>query len=74
MAIAFTLAHPAVTSTIIGPRTREQLDNLLAGADVRLDAETLDAIDELASPSTIVDEEDRGFDPWWFDAATRRAR
>jgi aryl-alcohol dehydrogenase-like predicted oxidoreductase len=33
MAIAFTLAHPAVTSTIIGPRTREQLDDLLGAAD-----------------------------------------
>ena len=64
MAIAFTLAHPAVTSTIIGPRTREQLDDLLGAADVRLDAETLDAIDELVPPGTIVDEEDRGFDPW----------
>ena len=68
MAIAFTIAHPAVTSTIIGPRTREQLDDLLGAADVRLDAETLDAIDELVPPGTIVDEEDRGFDPWWFEA------
>ena len=72
MAIAFTLAHPAVTSTIIGPRTRAQLDDLLSAADVRLDAETLDAIDELVPPGTIVDEEDRGFDPWWFEAEARR--
>ena len=72
MAIAFTLAHPAVTSTIIGPRTREQLDDLLGAADVRLDAATLDAIDELVPPGTIVDEEDRGFDPWWFEPEARR--
>ena len=72
MAIAFTIAHPAVTSTIIGPRTREQLDDLLGAADVRLDAETLDAIDELVPPGTIVDEEDRGFDPWWFEPKARR--
>ena len=72
MAIAFTIAHPAVTSTIIGPRTREQLDDLLGAADVRLDAETLDAIDELVPPGTIVDEEDRGFDPWWFEPDQRR--
>ena len=45
LAIAFTLAHPAVTSAIIGPRTMEQLEDLLAGADVRLDGATLDAID-----------------------------
>ena len=36
LATAFVLAHPAVTSAIIGPRTPEQLDDLLAGADVRL--------------------------------------
>ena len=72
MAIAFTIAHPAVTSTIIGPRTRAQLDDLLGAADVRLDAETLDAIDDLVPPGTIVDEEDRGFDPWWFEAESRR--
>ena len=72
MAIAFTLAHRAVTSTIIGPRTREQLDDLLGAADVRLDAATLDAIDELVAPGTIVDEEDRGFDPWWFEPDERR--
>jgi aryl-alcohol dehydrogenase-like predicted oxidoreductase len=72
MAIAFTLAHPAVTSTIIGPRTREQLDDLLGAADVRLGAETLDAIDALVPPGTLVDEEDRGFDPWWFEPEARR--
>ena len=72
MAIAFTLAHPGVTSTIIGPRTREQLDDLLGAADVRLDTATLDAIDELVPPGTIVDEEDRGFDPWWFEPESRR--
>jgi aryl-alcohol dehydrogenase-like predicted oxidoreductase len=72
MAIAFTLAHPAVTSTIIGPRTREQLDDLLAAADVRLDTATLDAIDELVPPGTLVDEEDRGFEPWWLEPAARR--
>jgi aryl-alcohol dehydrogenase-like predicted oxidoreductase len=72
MAIAFTLAHPAVTSTIIGPRTREQLDDLVAAADVRLDTATLDAIDDLVPPGTLVDEDDRGFDPWWFEAKARR--
>ncbi len=72
MAIAFTLAHPAVTSAIIGPRTPEQLDDLLAGADVRLDDDTLDAIDAVVPPGTLVDENDRGFTPWWFDPAARR--
>ncbi len=30
LALAFVLAHPGVTSAILGPRTREQLDDLLA--------------------------------------------
>jgi aryl-alcohol dehydrogenase-like predicted oxidoreductase len=72
LAIAFTLAHPAVTSAIIGPRTMEQLDDLISGADVRLDETTLDAIDGIVPPGTLVDENDRGFDPWWLEPAARR--
>jgi aryl-alcohol dehydrogenase (NADP+) len=54
MAIAFTIEHPGVTSAIIGPRTREQLDDLLAGADVRLDKQVMDRIDKLVPPGTNV--------------------
>jgi len=72
MAIAFALAHPGVTSAIIGPRTPEQLADLLSGADVRLEPSILDAIDELVAPGTLVDENDRGFDPWWLEADARR--
>jgi aryl-alcohol dehydrogenase-like predicted oxidoreductase len=72
LAIAFTLAHPAVTSAIIGPRTAEQLRDLLAGSDVRLDATTLDAIDRLVAPGTVVDEQDRGFSSWWMEPRARR--
>jgi aryl-alcohol dehydrogenase-like predicted oxidoreductase len=72
MAIAFTLAHPGVTSAIIGPRTMEQLQDMLAGADVRLDEQTLNAIDELVPPGTVVDDNDRGFTPWWFQPSARR--
>lgn len=32
LAMAFAIAHPGVTSAIIGPRTMEHLDDLLAGA------------------------------------------
>ncbi|MDH6120248.1 aryl-alcohol dehydrogenase-like predicted oxidoreductase [Kitasatospora sp. GAS204A] len=52
LAMAFAIAHPGVTSAIIGPRTMEQLDDLLAGADVTLDDEVLDRIDEIAPPGT----------------------
>jgi aryl-alcohol dehydrogenase-like predicted oxidoreductase len=72
MALAFTLAHPAVTSAIIGPRTMEQLEDLLAGADVRLDDDTLDAIDALCPPGTVVEESDRGWDPPWMAREARR--
>ena len=34
LALAFVIRHPAVTSAIIGPRTMEQLESQLAGADV----------------------------------------
>ena len=72
LAIAFVLAHPAVTSAIVGPRTMEQLEDLVAAADLRLDDATLDAIDDLVPPGTLVDEHDRGFDPWWFEPQARR--
>jgi len=72
LAIAFVLAHPSVTSAILGPRTSEQLGDLLAGADLRLDADTLDALDELVPPGTLVDEQDRGFDAWWLEPQARR--
>jgi aryl-alcohol dehydrogenase-like predicted oxidoreductase len=72
LAIAFVLAHPAITSAIVGPRTMDQLEDLVASADLRLDDATLDAIDELVPPGTLVDENDRGFDPWWFAPETRR--
>jgi aryl-alcohol dehydrogenase-like predicted oxidoreductase len=52
LAMAFAIAHPGVTSAIIGPRTMEQLDDLLAGADVTLDDDILDRIDEIAPPGT----------------------
>src|ERR1700761_1912058 len=35
MAMAFVMAHPGVTSAILGPRTMAQLDDLLAGAEIR---------------------------------------
>jgi aryl-alcohol dehydrogenase-like predicted oxidoreductase len=54
LAMAFTIAHPGVTSAILGPRTMEHLDNLLAGLDVRLTDEILDRIDEIVPPGTDV--------------------
>ncbi|MEW2355305.1 aldo/keto reductase [Spirillospora sp. NPDC029432] len=52
LALGFVDAHPAITSTIIGPKTMEQLDGLLAAADVTLGTAALDAIDEVVPPGT----------------------
>ena len=54
MALAFVMAHPGVTSAIIGPRTMEHLDDLLAGAEVIADDELLDRIDEIVPPGVDV--------------------
>jgi aryl-alcohol dehydrogenase-like predicted oxidoreductase len=70
LALAFVLEHPAVTSAIIGPRTMEQLDDLLAGVDVRLDADVLDRIDEIVPPGTSIS----GADPWQPRALSPRSR
>lgn len=61
LAIAFVRAHPAVTSVIIGPRTPEQLDDLLAGADVVLSDDVLDRIDEIVPPGTDLNPADVRF-------------
>jgi aryl-alcohol dehydrogenase-like predicted oxidoreductase len=52
LALAFVMAHPGVTSAIIGPRTMEHLDDLLAGAEVTLDDQILDRIDTIVAPGT----------------------
>src|SRR5437660_1097483 len=49
-----TRAGSAVTSALIGPRTMEQLDDLLAGIDVTLTDDILDRIDEIVPPGTDV--------------------
>jgi aryl-alcohol dehydrogenase-like predicted oxidoreductase len=74
LAHAFVLAHPAVTSAIVGPRTMQQLEDALSGADVRLDEATLDAIDELVPPGTVLDDVDRGWSPPWLEPSARRIR
>ena len=53
-AMAFAISHPGVTSAIIGPRTMEQLEDLLAGVDVTLTDEILDRIDDIVPPGTDV--------------------
>ena len=53
-AIAWTLTNPVVTAPIIGPRTMEQLEDLLGALDVRIPQEHLERIDQLVPPGTDV--------------------
>jgi aryl-alcohol dehydrogenase-like predicted oxidoreductase len=48
VANAWVLAQPGVTSSIIGPRTVEQLEDNLAATTVALDAETLKDLDRVS--------------------------
>ncbi len=72
LAIAFVVRHPAVTAAIIGPRTMEQLESQLGGADVELPDELLDAIDELVPPGTNLNPADAGYTPPSLEPAARR--
>jgi aryl-alcohol dehydrogenase-like predicted oxidoreductase len=63
LAMAFAIAHPGVTSAIIGPRTMEHLEDLLAGLDVTLTDEILDQIDEIVPPGTDVGTLDMAYRP-----------
>lgn len=61
LALAFVIAHPGVTAALIGPRTMDQLDDLLAAADVQLTDEILDRIDAIVPPGTGVGRMDQEY-------------
>jgi aryl-alcohol dehydrogenase-like predicted oxidoreductase len=63
LAVAFVLAHPAITSVLIGPRRPEHLADLLAGAEVELSEDVLDRIDEIVPPGVDVNPGDLYIDP-----------
>jgi aryl-alcohol dehydrogenase (NADP+) len=73
LALGFCLAHPAVSAVLLGPRTPDQLVDLLALADVRLDDQTLAAIDALVSPGTDINPADAGYDPPSLDPHNLRS-
>jgi aryl-alcohol dehydrogenase-like predicted oxidoreductase len=74
LAMAFVIAHPGVTSAIIGPRTMEQLDDLLAGLDVSLSDEILDHVDEIVPPGTDIGALDMAYNPPAIGRASLRRR
>jgi aryl-alcohol dehydrogenase-like predicted oxidoreductase len=63
MSMAFVMAHRGVTSAILGPRTMQQLDDLLAGAEVRLGDDVLDRIDQIAPPGADVGLNEAAYNP-----------
>jgi aryl-alcohol dehydrogenase-like predicted oxidoreductase len=72
LAMAWVLQHPAVTSAIIGPRTMDQMTDLLGGADATLDSDILDRIDELVPPGTTINPADTGWTPPGYSKRARR--
>jgi aryl-alcohol dehydrogenase-like predicted oxidoreductase len=50
IALAWVQLRPGVTSTIIGARTVQQLEDNLAALDLQLSAETLSKLNELTTP------------------------
>ncbi len=74
MAMAFVMAHPGVTSAIIGPRTMEHLGDMLAGAEVVLDDQVLDRIDEIVAPGAEAGPLGAAYDPPAITQASLRRR
>ena len=74
LAVGFVLTHPAVTSVIIGPRTMEQLETLLTGAETVLPADVLDRIDEIVPPGTDLNRADSYYTPPALADPSRRRR
>jgi aryl-alcohol dehydrogenase-like predicted oxidoreductase len=72
LAQAFPLAHPGVTSVILGPRTLEQYKDMEAGFDIGLDSETLDNLDKIVPPGDLIEEADRGYVSPWMATSARR--
>jgi aryl-alcohol dehydrogenase-like predicted oxidoreductase len=74
MAVAFAVRHPAVTSTIIGPRTMEHLEGYLAADGIELSDDVLDRIAEIVPPGVTINVVDNMWNVGTtaLDAASRR--
>jgi aryl-alcohol dehydrogenase-like predicted oxidoreductase len=66
VALAYTLAKPAVTSVIVGARTEEQLRDNLAAAELTLTVEEIDRLDTVSQVPLLY--------PYWHQANTQPAR
>jgi aryl-alcohol dehydrogenase-like predicted oxidoreductase len=66
VALAYTLAKPAVTSVIVGARTEEQLSDNLAAADLSLSADEMARLDAVSAQPLLY--------PYWHQANTSSDR
>ncbi len=66
VALAYTMAKPAVTSVIVGARTPEQLEDNLAAAELTLSAEEMDRLDGVSAQPLLY--------PFWHQAANSSDR
>jgi aryl-alcohol dehydrogenase-like predicted oxidoreductase len=74
LAMAFAIAHPGVTSALVGLRTMRHLDDLLDGIEVALADDVLDRIDEIVPPGTDVGTLDQAYVPPALQQAGLRRR
>ena len=74
MAMAFAIAHPGVTSALVGARTMSHLDDLLAGAGTVLGEDVLDEIDAIVPPGTDAGPLDQDYTPPAIQKAALRRR
>lgn len=73
-AMAFAITHPGATAAIIGPRTMEHLEDLLAGVGTTLDDEILDRMDQIVPPGTDLGPLDVSYTPPAIEHAALRRR
>ncbi len=66
VALAYTLAKPAITSVIVGARTEEQLRDNLAAADLALSGAEVDRLDAVSGVPLLY--------PYWHQANTQPSR
>jgi aryl-alcohol dehydrogenase-like predicted oxidoreductase len=74
LAMAFAISHPGITSALLGARTMDQLEGLLAGVDVVLSDDVLDRIDEIVPPGTDIGTLDQAYVPPAIRAKELRRR
>ena len=72
MAIAFTIAHPGGYVDHHRPADAGAARRPARGGRRAAGCRDAGRDRRAVPPGTIVDEEDRGFDPWWFEAKARR--